>query len=267
MNNTIITSIASMAGLGFLLASVLAFVSQKLKVKEDPKVERINEALPGINCGACGFTSCHEYAVALAEGKIGPGECKAGGEKVAEKLCGILGVCVQKKAKEIAVLRCGADASRRKKKASYTGIKTCLAAHNTFGGEVLCAYGCLGYGDCRVSCPFGAITLVNGLPRIDKDKCTACGRCVSACPRRLITVEKIPAGDFLYVACASRDKCGETRRACPVGCIACGICGKQTGGAFRVENNLARAVRDKIKDVTGAEEVVNKCPVKCILKL
>jgi len=255
-----------MAGLGFLFASILAFVSRKMKVKEDPKVEQINGALPGLNCGACGFTNCHEYAAALAKGEIGPEECKAGGRQVAESLCGILGLSVQKKIKEIAVLHCGADADDRKKKANYTGIKTCLAVHNTFGGEVLCAYGCLGYGDCRAACPFGAITMVNGLPRIDRDRCTACGKCVESCPRHLISIERISSDNFLYVACSNPDKGPETRRVCSVGCIACGICEKQTDGVFRVENNLAHIRYDKMKNVVNAEEVVNKCPAKCILK-
>jgi len=263
----VITSIASMAGLGFLFASVLAVVSQKLKVKEDPKVERLSGVLPGLNCGACGFTNCREYAAALVKGTIGPDQCKPGGEKVAANICEIMGVSVQKKTKESAVLHCGADSSMRKKKAVYTGIKTCLAAHNTFGGETSCPYGCLGYGDCLAACPFGAITMVNGLPRIDKNKCTACGKCVSSCPRGIISIEKITSDDFLYIACSNPDKGPETRRVCRVGCIACGICEKQTGGIFYVKDNLARISRDKTKDIVNIEDVIKKCPAKCILKL
>ncbi|MGB2705771.1 MAG: RnfABCDGE type electron transport complex subunit B [Candidatus Omnitrophota bacterium] len=267
MDNTIITSIVSMAGLGFFFASVLALVNQKLKVREDPRIERIAEALPGVNCGVCGFTNCHEYAVALAKGEIPPDRCKAGGEKVINSLSEILGVKIEKKTKQVAILHCGADASRRKKKANYTGIKSCVAAHDTFGGEILCGYGCLGYGDCREACPFGAITIINSLPRIDKDKCTACGKCVSSCPRDLISVEKIESDNFLYVACNNFDKGPEVRKTCPVGCIACGLCEKQTDGVFHLENNLARVRYNQIKNIGNTEEVINKCPTKCILKL
>jgi len=256
-----------MAGLGFFFACMLAVINQKLRVKEDPRIEQITNALPGVNCGACGFTNCHEYAVALAEGKVPPDRCRVGGEKVTENLCEILGVKAGKKTKELAVLHCGADASRRKKKANYTGIKTCVAAHDTFGGEVLCEYGCLGYGDCMEACPFGAIIMVNSLPKINKDKCTACGKCVLACPRRLISIEKIESDNFLYVACNNFDKGSQTRKTCPVGCIACGLCEKQTGGVFHLENNLARVQYGKIKDIKNTEEVVDKCPTKCIVKL
>ena len=59
-----------MAGLGFFFASILAFVHQKLKVKENPVIEKLENALPQVNCGACGFASCHQYAEALAGGNV-----------------------------------------------------------------------------------------------------------------------------------------------------------------------------------------------------
>ena len=256
-----------MAGLGLFFASVLAIANQKLKVKEDPKVEMLGNALPGVNCGVCGFTSCHMYAEALAKGEAPPDKCKAGGVEVAAKLAEILGIKIEKRTKELAIVHCGADVSKRKKKASYIGIKTCVAAHNTLGGEALCAYGCLGYGDCIKACLFGAITIINGLPKINKDKCTACGKCVTACPRNIISVCKVDAKIFLYVACNNPENGPETRKACPAGCIACGICQKLTNSVFHVENNLARANCDKMKEITSAEEVIKKCPTKCILQL
>jgi len=267
MDKTILTSILSMAGLGLFSASVLAFVSQKLKVKEDPRIERIEEALPGVNCGVCGFANCRQYAEALAKEEISPNQCKAGGEEVINRLSGILNVKIEKKIDRITVLHCGADASGRKKKAIYTGVKTCLAAHNTFGGEISCEYGCLGYADCVRACPFGAIRMVRGLPKIDKDKCTTCGKCVASCPRNLITLEKIDSRDFIYVACSNLNKGPETRKVCSVGCIACGLCQKLTGGIFYVENNLARVRYDKAKNIANTEEVISKCPTKCIVNI
>ena len=253
-----------MAGLGFFFASVLAVVHQKLKVKEDPRVESISELLPGSNCGACGFTGCRHYAVALAKGGVSPDQCKALGEDALRALSNILGVKIEKKIKEIAIIRCGADGTKRKKKARYTGVKTCVAADQMLAGEILCKYGCLGYGDCVKACPFEAIELVAGLPAIDGNKCTACGKCVPACPRGIITLAKVNSENFIYVACMNRDRCPETRKACSVGCVACGICQKLTGGVLALENNLADTDYDRLGNIGNTEEVVNKCPTKCI---
>jgi len=265
--STIFISIISMAGLGLFFASVLAFMNKKLSVKEDPTLEKLVEALPGVNCGACGFTSCHQYAEALNSGKVTPDLCKAGGEQIMCFLSEILGVKPEKKTKQLAIVHCWADESKRKKKANYTGIKTCLAANNMFGGKTFCDYGCLGFGDCNVSCPFGAITMINGLPKINKDKCTACGKCVEACPRSIIDIQDIDAPDFIYVACSNTDKGPATRKTCLVGCISCGFCERLTEGIFHVENNLARVKYDKMKAIKNSDEVVSKCPTKCILKI
>jgi len=255
-----------MAGLGLFFASVLAFVNKKLKVEEDPKLEQIIEALPGLNCGACGFTNCHQYAEILFEGKAKPDLCKLGGENTMCALSKILNVKVEKKAKEIAIVHCGADDTKRNKKAIYVGIKTCKAANNTLGGKTACGYGCLGYGDCKISCPFDAIVMVNGLPKVDKDKCTACGICVKACPRNIIDIQAIDLPNFMYVACSSMDRCPDVRKACTVGCISCGLCQKLTDGIFHVENYLARVRYSKTKDIKNGDEILKKCPTKCILK-
>lgn len=253
-----------MAGLGLFFASILAFANQKLKVKEDPKLEEILGVLPGVNCGACGFTSCHQYAEALASGKTSPDLCKAGGEYVMCAISKILGVKASEQIKQLAIVHCGAESAKRKNKANYLGIRSCAAANNLFGGELLCDYGCLGYGECMQACPFGAITMISGLPRIDKDKCTACGKCVTACPRNIISIENINDENFLYVACSSKDKGPDTRKACEVGCIACGFCQRLTNGIFYIEENLARVKYGNMKDVENKEEVIKKCPTKCI---
>lgn len=256
-----------MAGLGFFFASVLAFMDRKLKVKENPITEKIENALPGLNCGVCGFMGCRQYAEALMKGKVKTNLCKPGGEDVSREISGILGIKAEKKSRETAILHCCAGNSVRKKKANYVGIKTCQAAHNTFGGEALCDYGCLGYGDCLKACPFGAISMVDGLPKVDKTKCTACGRCVSRCPRSLFTIEKIDSPNFAYVACSNLDKGPEAKKICPVACIACGICQRLTGGTFYVDGNLARVHSEGLNNLNSTKEIVDKCPAKCIMSL
>ncbi|KKL55025.1 hypothetical protein LCGC14_2259550 [marine sediment metagenome] len=51
-------SVASMGGLGLILAAILAVADKKLAVQEDPLVEKAFVILPGANCGACGYPGC-----------------------------------------------------------------------------------------------------------------------------------------------------------------------------------------------------------------
>jgi len=267
MSNTVVISIVSMAGLGFFFATVLSFVNQKLKVEEDPKITKIEAVLPHLNCGACGFASCHQYAEVLAGGKAEPNQCKAASEETVELLCKILNVSVKKKTKEVAIIHCGGDKSKQKPKAIYIGIKTCEAAHNLSGGETACMYGCIGYGDCVKACPFEAIKMENGLPKVDLAKCTACGKCKDACPRNIISIENIESQKFMYVACKNPEKGAEVRKVCSVGCIGCALCQKLTNSIFTVQNNLAGVNYEKINDVKSPDDVIKKCPTKCIKNL
>jgi NAD-dependent dihydropyrimidine dehydrogenase PreA subunit len=49
---------------------------------------------------------------------------------------------------------------------------------------------CDGCGDCVEVCPAGAISLVNGVARIDSGSCTECEACVQACPNGAIQVAR-----------------------------------------------------------------------------
>ncbi|NQT23125.1 MAG: RnfABCDGE type electron transport complex subunit B [Candidatus Omnitrophica bacterium] len=260
MDKLVFISILGMGGIGLFFACVLAAANSRLAVKENPKIEEIENALPKVNCGSCGFLNCHEYAVALAEGGQPINACKPGGEDVEKRLADILGVEAEAMVKKIAVVHCAANGTVRKKKAEYRGIKTCAAKNMLKGGDVLCDYGCLGSGDCALACPFDAVKMEDGLPLVDPVKCVACGKCISACPRGIISLEEIENCEIIYVACSSRDKGPATRKICPVGCIACGICQKVSSGAFEVNNNLAVPTYEKLKIVEKKRRDYVKMP-------
>jgi len=85
-------SIASMGGVGLILAAILAVADKKLAVEEDPLVKKSVEILPGANCGACGYAGCLAFATALAEGKAPIAGCKPGGAEVADALAKLHGL-------------------------------------------------------------------------------------------------------------------------------------------------------------------------------
>ena len=50
-----------------------------------------------------------------------------------------------------------------KRQMLYNGIDSCKAANLIFAGQNKCSYGCLGFGDCQKACPYGAITICDGV--------------------------------------------------------------------------------------------------------
>ncbi len=239
---------------------MLAAASKLMAVKVDEHVVDLRAALPGANCGACGYPGCDGYAAALAEeSNVKTNLCIPGGDTVSKQLSAILGVAFENVAEKISVIHCGGDCDATHDRIDYQGIKTCAAA-KLFGGKGLCAYGCIGYGDCAVVCQYGAICIENGIARVDTRKCTGCMMCVAACPNKIITVER----DTIKTAilCSSLDKGAITRKKCTSGCIACKKCEKECPvQAIVVENNLAKIDYEKCTDCGRCAEV---CPVRCI---
>jgi RnfABCDGE-type electron transport complex B subunit len=254
-----------MGGLGLFFASVLAIASEKLKVKEYPLVAQINEALPGLNCGACAQAGCHDLAEKIAAQRSLEGlRCPPGGAETDAAIAKILGISAEPGIRKWAVVKCGGKKGLAVDKAEYRGVRNCTAAEVVAGGHKVCGYGCLGFGDCVVVCPFDAIFMGDDdLPHVDEVKCTACGLCVEACPRYII--ELVPCQNRIVVACNSKDKGAVSRKACKVSCIACNLCVKSAPEGYTITDNLAKVNYDKGDE--KAEPAIVKCPTKCIVKL
>lgn len=223
--------------IGLIAGVGLSLASKFMAVPIDEKQEKIREALPGANCGACGFSGCDGYAAAVAAGEASPDKCAPGGAAAAAALTEILGVEVVNEPK-IAFIACKGTRENTKLKYAYSGMQSCAAAAALQSGPLECSFGCLGFGDCAAVCPFGAITLENGRPAVCGDICVGCGKCVSVCPKALISV--LPKSAEVRVACSNKEKGAPVVKNCSVSCIACKMCERACeNGAVKVIDNLA----------------------------
>ena len=239
MDSIYIYSLISMGGLGALLAAGLGFAAKTFYVERDQRTNQVDDVLPGVNCGACGYAGCSSFAEALVAGDAPINGCPVGGEKLAQLLGEIMGSTAVVGEKKIAQVLCAGGRKETRHPAEYRGIQSCRAAVMVSGGTKSCQYGCLGLGDCVTACPFGAIMISdNGLPVIDPEKCTACNKCVLACPREIITL--VAQSKENHIRCSSCDPGKVVRKICEVGCIGCRLCVKTCPvDAITMENNLA----------------------------
>ena len=267
--NLILISLITLGLVGAISSIILFFTAQKFHVFEDTRINDVEEALPSANCGGCGFPGCRAFAEACVKAETMDGlNCPVGGAPTMENVANILGRTVVAAAPTVAVVRCGGTCDHRPRMNEYDGVQHCFIAHNLFSGETGCSFGCLGLGDCEVSCEFDAIKVnpVTKLPEVDEDKCTSCGACVKACPKLLIELRKKgPKSRRIYVSCRNEDRGPIAKKSCDVSCIACTKCEKVCPHeAITISNNLAFIHDDKCKLCRKCVEV---CPTNAIVEL
>ena len=246
---------------GIVIAVLLGIASEKFKVPVDEKAVAIREALPGNNCGGCGYAGCDGLAAAIAAGEAPVNGCPVGGAAAADKISEIMGVDAGDSVKKVAFVKCSGTCEKAKDKYVYTGIEDCVEAVSVPGGGAkACTYGCTGFGSCVKQCDFDAIHVVNGIAVVDKEKCVACGKCAAICPKGLI--EMVPYSAQHLVQCNSHDKGKDVKAVCQSGCIGCQLCKKQCEfEAVTVDNFLAHIDGTKC---TNCGKCAEKCPVKVI---
>lgn len=239
-----LTAIGFLLGLVSALAVVLAAANVKLKVFEDPRIDRVDDMLPGNNCGACGLPGCRVFAENVVAGKIKPSGCTVGGDETANEIAGFLGVEAGERVKTVARLLCAGGKDVAIQMTEYEGHESCRSASAVGGGSKGCRYGCLGFGDCVDVCTFDALVMgPTGLPIVDVDKCTSCGDCVEICPKSLYEIT--PLEQHLLVQCKSELEGDEILELCRVACTACGRCVADAAqGLLKMKKNLPAMNRE-----------------------
>lgn len=252
---TLIYAVIILGVMGAVFGLVLAIASKVFAVKTDERLQPMIDALPGANCGGCGYSGCAAYVQAVLDGKANLGLCAAGGQPAADAMAKIMGTEATESRRMVAMVRCRHRDIQ--KKGEYHGLTSCISAAKIAGkGPNLCEYGCMGYGDCVAACKFDAMHIVDGAARVDPDKCTGCMSCAAACPKGLIL--KVPYEADIIVACANHDKGADTRKQCDIGCIGCKICEKNCpNDAIHVMDNLAVIDHNKCDSCGLCAE---KCP-------
>ena len=242
--NLIIIATVLVTVVGAFVGVFLGISAIKFEVPVDSRETEVREALPGANCGACGYPGCGGLAHAIATGEAPVNACPVGGESCAVRVGEIMGVSADFE-KEVAFNRCGGTCSNTRNRYVYMGIEDCNAATMVPGGSHKeCTYGCLGLGSCQAACEYEAIDMVQGIAKIIPDNCVACKACVAACPKDLIAM--VPYSATQVVRCMNTEKAKAVKSACDVGCIACKRCEKACqDDAIHVVNNLASIQYEK----------------------
>ncbi len=261
--NEILIATGVIGGLSLVFGVLLTFASKVFHVPVNPLIEEVRAALPGANCGACGYPGCDGLATAIAEENAPINACPVGGNDLAKALSSIMGVEeVEEEKRMVAQVICRGGVDRCRTKFEYEGIQDCLAASLVNDGYKACSHACLGLGTCVKACQFGAITIdeTKKIAVVDTEKCTSCGMCVESCPRDVLHLqeEKLP----VRLLCREAEKGKVVRDNCNAGCIGCGLCARSCKfGAIVMENNLPKFDMDKCVGCMVCAEV---CPTWAI---
>jgi Na+-translocating ferredoxin:NAD+ oxidoreductase subunit B len=261
----ILYAFLSVGILGGLLGLALAVASKFFAVTKDERISQVEEALPGSNCGACGYAGCAGYAEAIVLEEAPLTLCGPGGAETASQIGSIMGQEVDANGeKMVAQVHCRGTKETTKYLYEYSGLEDCNALHSLFQGDKQCKFGCLGLGSCIKVCPVDAIFRDRkGRVVVDPDRCISCEQCVAVCPTGVMKM--IPTEADYIVACNSTDKGAAVRKYCTVGCIGCKMCEKKSPeGGFVVEQFLASINYNQDGERESAAEA---CPPKCIVRV
>ncbi|MGL4738652.1 MAG: RnfABCDGE type electron transport complex subunit B [Cellulosilyticaceae bacterium] len=258
----VLNPVLAIGGLGLLFGVGLGVAAKKFAVPVDERVGAVKEHLPGANCGGCGFAGCEAFAKAVVAGDAKVMGCPVCNDEQVSAIATVMGQEAITSVQCKAFVKCKGHLVVAPFKYHYSGVTSCEQAQLIGGGPKKCSYGCLGFGSCAMKCAFDAITIEDGLAIVDQTKCTGCGSCIAACPRKIIELK--PESTRYRVACASQEKGKEVKATCEVGCIGCSLCIKQCESqAISLVGNCA-VIDPELCTKCGKCEA--KCPTHAIIQ-
>ena len=138
----ILIATAVVGAVGLFIGLFLGAAAIKFKVEVDEKEEAVLAALPGNNCGGCGFAGCSGLAAAIAKGEAPVNACPVGGEPVGQKIADIMGVEAGSAERQVAFVKCAGTCEKANVDYEYHGAKDCrVMAFVPNGGAKSCNYG------------------------------------------------------------------------------------------------------------------------------
>jgi Na+-translocating ferredoxin:NAD+ oxidoreductase subunit B len=258
---TAVLAVILVAGIGVTLGVIIGIAAKAFAVETDPRIEEVNDMLPGANCGGCGYAGCADFAKMVVAGEVTPDACPVCSADDISNIAKSLGIEAGDKEKTVAVVLCGGNDLLAKKAAKYNGISDCKSAVLVSGGAKGCSAGCLGYASCARACPFGAIEMREELALVHNELCVGCEKCVETCPRNLIKM--VPLSAEVHVFCSSKEKGAAKKKVCDVPCIGCRKCvkaseeGQMLIDGFLIQTNYENAPGEELIEAAA-------CPTHCL---
>ena len=117
----ILTATAVVGVVGIFVGLFLGAAGIKFRVDVDEKEEAVLAALPGNNCGGCGYAGCSGLAAAIAKGEAPVNACPVGGAPVGEKIAAIMGVEAGASERKVAFVACMGDCDKSRQDYDYYG--------------------------------------------------------------------------------------------------------------------------------------------------
>ena len=255
----VLIGVGVLGGLGLVLGLLLTVANKVFEIPSDPKRDAVRNALPGANCGGCGFAGCDALADAIAAGQAPVNACPVGGAATAAEIAKIMGVEeAPQQVRNVATVVCQGTLDRCKTKFQYHGINDCVAATLVNDGNRACQYACLGLGTCVRACKFDAIHIDenSGIAKVDPEKCQSCGACVKACPKHVLSLQ--PETLPVRLLCRAAEEGNLVSDNCKIGCVGCELCKNACKfDAITMVNHLPVIDREKC---TGCMMCAETCP-------